>query len=392
MEKILSNTLKDKHVALVCSGGVTKATAWHLGVALALEDQGLNFKTQKSSADIIDKAHINTYVGSSAGTLLCIWLTQGYLPYEILEAFVSPKTSRLKAITYKDMLSFKRNQKEKSGGKNFNMFENFPFFIQKMLSPSLNIAGICSTQGLADYLRREVVTEDRFDELNPDLFIIGTKLDSSQKVIFGKYNYPSPPYNQDSIYRCGQSIIDAAAASMSVPPFYGPFPIKNPESGKIEYFIDGEIRETLSTHVAIDNKCDFIISSWTHAPYQYHNQIGSLINYGLPAISLQSILLMVEKKIKAHRNRLKMKKITLDSVHEYMKKEKFGDHHIKDILNILEQKLDYRPDVKFLDICPRENDYELFFSSTFSINVKVTSRIVRKAYKRTLQVLKEYEW
>lgn len=392
MKNYWGNEFTNKKIALVCSGGVTKATAWHLGVTLALDDLGMSFLSQSSDEDIKSKPHIQTYVGSSAGTLLCIWITQGYLPHEILEAFVSPSTSRLAPITYRDMLSLKRVSKGKKGSRNYNIFENFPYVFRKMLSPTTNITGLFTTSGLASYLEENVISEVEFQKLKSDLFIIATQLDRSRKVVFGKYNYPSPKYADDTSYYTGTNIVDAAAASMSVPPFYGPYPIKNPVSGNDEFYIDGEIRDTLSTHVAIDNKCDIVISSWTHGPYQYHSDIGSLVNYGLPAICAQSILLMVEKKIQSHRKRVQMKKLTLESVHEYMKNEKFSSEHIHDILEILENRLDYRKDVKFIDICPRESDYDLFFSSFFSLNLKTTSRIVRMAYKRTHQVLKETEW
>lgn len=392
MKKFWNEDYKDKKIAFVCSGGVTKATAWHLGVSLALDDLGLQFLSQSSDDDIFNKPHVSTYVGSSAGTLLCNWITQGFKPHEILEAFVSPNTAKLKSISYRDMLSLKRVSKGRKGSRNYNIFENFPFFIQKMFAPATNVSGLFTTSGLADYLVENVIRENDFKKLKADLFIIASQLDRSRKVVFGKYNYPSPKYADDTSYYTGINIVDASAASMSVPPFYGPYPIKNPVTNNHDYYIDGEIRDTLSTHVAIDNNCDIIISSWTHGPYQYHTDIGSLVNYGLPAICAQSILLMIEKKIQSHRKRISMKKITLDSVHEYMKNEKFSDNHIRSILKILEEKLDYRPNVKFIDICPRESDYDLFFSSFFSLNLKATSRIVRMAYKRTHQVFKELEW
>ncbi len=392
MNKYWGPEFKDKKIALVCSGGVTKATAWHLGVALALDDLGMSFLSHDSDDSIKDVPHIQTYVGSSAGTLLCNWITQGYMPHEILEAFVSPSTARLQPISYKDMLSLKRVTKGKKGSKNFNIFENLPFFMQKMFTPATLVTGLFTTSGLAAYLEKFVIKENDFTKLKPDLFITATQLDRSRKVVFGKYNYPSPKYANDTSYYTGTSIVDASAASMSVPPFYGPYPIENPITNNSEFYIDGEIRDTLSTHVAVDNKCDLIISSWTHGPYQYHNDIGSLVNYGLPAICAQAILLMVEKKIQSHRKRLQMKQITIDTVFNYMKKEKFSEEHIKNITDILIDKLDYRPEVKFIDICPRESDYDLFFSSFFSLNLKTTSRIVRMAYKRTHQVLKETEW
>ena len=40
MNEINIDSLKNKKTALVLSGGVVKAAAWHLGVALALENVG----------------------------------------------------------------------------------------------------------------------------------------------------------------------------------------------------------------------------------------------------------------------------------------------------------------------------------------------------------------
>jgi predicted acylesterase/phospholipase RssA len=44
------NELKSKKIALVLSGGVIKAAAWHLGVTLALEELGFSLKNNKNSS------------------------------------------------------------------------------------------------------------------------------------------------------------------------------------------------------------------------------------------------------------------------------------------------------------------------------------------------------
>ena len=74
-------------------------------------------------------------------------------------------------------------------------------------------------------------------------------------------------------------------------------PIYNTVSKQTDYYIDGEIRDTLSTHVASDHGCETIISSWTHTPYHWHDEVGSLIHYGLPAICTQAIYLLIQQKI-----------------------------------------------------------------------------------------------
>src|SRR4051812_21878060 len=81
-----------RKIAFVCSGGGSKAGAFHLGVALALKEQGFQFFG--GSAQEINPAQprspgtrpnrvpepmeISTYVGSSAGSIICSYLAAGY--------------------------------------------------------------------------------------------------------------------------------------------------------------------------------------------------------------------------------------------------------------------------------------------------------------------------
>ncbi len=392
MGKYWGNYFDNKRAAFVCSGGVTKAAAWHVGVAQALDDLGLKFLGENTTQESLDKyPHIDTYVGSSAGCLVAIWLSHGYSPHEIVEAFFTGK-GKLKPITYSDMISVRASLKFLTKNYRYQMFEHFPKLIKTILSPLSAFPGFFTTQGIADYLEKNVVIDNDFEKLKSDLFIVATQLDHSRKVIFSKYHYPSPKYDDTANYYTGTSIVDAAAASMSVPPFYCPYPIKNNNNNELNYYIDGEIRETLSTHVAVDNGCDVIISSWTHTPYHYHKEIGSLVAYGLPAICVQAILLMVEKKIKSSRARITMKGVAIDSVNDYLKDNKFDEVHRKNIMRILEEKLDYKGHVKLIDIYPEKNNHEIFFASTFSLNPNTTRKIVRMAYKRTHQVLRETQW
>ena len=63
-----------KKIAFVCSGGATKAGAFHIGVALALQEQGFRFAGGLQPRDGPGAAparpmEISTYVGSSAGSI-----------------------------------------------------------------------------------------------------------------------------------------------------------------------------------------------------------------------------------------------------------------------------------------------------------------------------------
>jgi predicted acylesterase/phospholipase RssA len=385
------NELKNKKIALVLSGGVVKAAAWHLGVTLALEELGFSLKSNKNSSpahDLNQKSlEIGTYVGSSAGAMICVYLASGYTPQDVIQATLGIKGSKLRGITYKDMFYIKRPELKAPKSDLYFPLDGFPTLIKNILKPVISLPGLFSTEGVRNYLLEHVIDKDTFEDFAADLFIVATQLDHSRKVIFSKYNYPNPSHDSTSVYYTGTGVSYAAAASMSVPPFYCPYPIKNLLTNGVDYYIDGEIRETLSTHVAEDNGCEVIISSWTHTPYHFHDEVGSLVNYGLPPIAIQSIYLMIQKKIVASRAERAKAIDIIDTVNDYMKSEKFSQGNRREIMAILQRKLNINPKVKLIDIFPNHHDYKLFFANSFSLNSKVSAHAVEAGYKRTMQIL-----
>lgn len=387
------NELRNKKIALVLSGGVVKAAAWHLGVALALEDLGFSLKSNKSSLSGEESFNknsleISTYVGSSAGAFISTFLAEGYSPQEIINSTLGLAKSNLRKLTYKDMFHVGQSIKP-AKSEFYHPLDDLPFIAKSVLKPMLSFSGFFSTEGVKKYLEENILTTNKFEDYSPDLFIVGTQLDHSRKVIFGKFNYPNPSHDSTAVYYTGASVSEAAAASMSVPPFYSPYPIRNKQTDQIDYYIDGEIRETLSTHVAEDNNCDVIISSWTHTPYHFHDEVGSLVNYGLPAICIQSIYLMIQKKIITARAKRATAEDIMSSVHDYMKSENFSNKHRRDILKLLSRKLNTKLNVKLIDIYPSHSDYKLFFGNSFSLNPKVSGHAVQRGYKRTMEIFSE---
>src|SRR5690606_19831093 len=124
------NELKNKKIALVLSGGVVKAAAWHLGVTLALEELGFSLKSNKNSSpgqDFNQKSlEIGTYVGSSAGAMICIYLAAGYTPQDVIQATLGIKGSRLRGITYKDMFYIKRPELKAPKSDLYFPLDGFP--------------------------------------------------------------------------------------------------------------------------------------------------------------------------------------------------------------------------------------------------------------------------
>lgn len=393
MRDVNLDEFKRKKTALVLSGGVVKAAAWHLGVTLALEELGFTLKSNKNSAadelNVQRSLEISSYVGSSAGAMISVFLASGLTPQEIINGVLGLKKGEMRKLNYRDMFHLHRRKSNPIYHTGHGFLEDFPKPIRNLLRPIISFPGIFSTNGARNYLLENVLEVDSFEDFIPDLFIVATQLDHSRKVIFSKYNYPNPSHDSTAVYYTGTKVSDAAAASMSVPPFYAPYPIENQITGGTDYYIDGEIRETLSTHVAEDNNCDIIISSWTHTPYHFHDEVGSLINYGLPSIAIQSIYLLIQKKIVASRAKRATALDILNTVSEYMKNEKLNHAHRRDIMAILERKLNVNPKVKLIDIYPDHHDYKLFFANSFSLNPEVAAHAVKSGYKKAMQILSE---
>src|SRR3954453_2486976 len=81
-----------RKIAFVCSGGATKAGAFHLGVALALQEQGFKFfggtVPFEGPVPTPGPMEISSYVGSSAGSIITTYLAAGYSLDNIFNSFL----------------------------------------------------------------------------------------------------------------------------------------------------------------------------------------------------------------------------------------------------------------------------------------------------------------
>ena len=182
---------KNKKIALVLSGGVVKAAAWHIGVTLALEELGFILKNNRNSSDLTFRPErpleISTYVGSSAGAMVSAFLAQGFSPQEIINGvFGLTKKSSFRRLKYKDMFYLNKRKFKPLKDADYNPFSEFPFPIKTLLHPFIKFPGPFSTEGARQYLVKEILETESFEDFIPDLFVVGTQLDHSCKTIFGK--------------------------------------------------------------------------------------------------------------------------------------------------------------------------------------------------------------
>lgn len=391
-----------RKIALVLSGGGVKAAAFHLGVCMALQERGFKFgggTLSSTEPSLIDDAMtFKIYVGSSAGALVCSLLASGYSVESIFEAFgvASLATKRrapvssmkLKSLSYFDIFSI--------NGKNLlkmvpSLLYERSFMkggIEAFVKGGFRANGLFTTKGLEKYLRTQVLPTNDFKELAVQLFVVATQLNHSRKVIFGPFDQSSK--QADIKWANYSSISDAVAASTSLPPVFAPYAIRDHRGKELHYF-DGEIRDTLSTHVASDNGADLVISSYSIQPYHYNETMGSLHNHGIPLILNQALYQVVEQKIQKHISH--QKKITdmLAIVDGYFRQANLPDEHRHRLVELLAERAAYKPNVDYLYIHPLPRDSEMFFADHFSLNPEIMGKIVKVGFRSALRTLRNYE-
>jgi len=394
--------------ALVLSGGGVKAAAFHIGVCLALKDKGFKFAGGSPSrvADEFPEGPMTfkTYVGSSAGSIISSILASGYSIEAIIHAFTQGagkgkfniKPNRiigpeLKPITYKDIFAFNLPTGIPTG-----LIPNF--FKQKgpvisgglevLLKKGFKVNGVFTTKNIEKYLREHVIENNQFSSFGVNLFIVATQLNHSRKVVFGDFEETTK--REDIKYANFSSVSNAVAASASLPPAYSPYPIKN-EKNKDIYFFDGEIRDTLSTHVAADHGCDLVIASYSIQPYHYNKEIGSLHDYGVPLIINQALYQVVEQKISQHIRSNKKIGNLLDTVNTFIKENGVESSKRKEFMDHIYELANYKKEAHFIYIHPNPTDYKMFFYDHFSLNPEILTHIVTTGYRAARKKLRDYQ-
>lgn len=389
-------------IALVLGGGGVKAAAYHVGVCLALQEKGFNFaggspsdvqKTREQKPRVID-----IYVGSSAGAIISSYLASGYSISSLLNSFKmdtdikskakDSKVSYLKPINYRDL--FHLNGSELSSILPTNLLKK-PFVIgglEVLLKHGFKLNGLFTTQGIEKYLRTEILPYNSFDQIGAQLYIVATQLNHSRKVIFGSFDEPEKKLGH--IKWCSYAkVSDAVAASASLPPAYAPYGIKN-HKGKEIYYFDGEIRDTLSTHVAEDFGADIVISSYSIQPYHYTEEIGSLHKFGIPVIINQALYQVVHQKISRYKKQKEVYSMVEESIKEFFNKNNLPQEKAEALIDSLSQKLEYNPNVQYIYLHPSPQNHELFFMDHFSLNPKVLGRIVKYGFTSAIRGLRKY--
>ena len=158
--------------------------------------------------------------------------------------------------------------------------------------------------------------------------------------------------------------------------------------GKEIFFFDGEIRDTLSTHVAADHGADLVISSYSVQPYHYSPKLGSLHEFGIPAIINQALYQVIEKKIERHRDFHDRISQVYSGIESYCKHEGIPAEQRDQLLKIVTDRAQYRREVDYVYIHPNPRDHKMFFADHFSLSPDILSDIVHIGFKAAISHLK----
>lgn len=179
-----------KHPSLVLSGGGIKAAAFHIGVCLALQEKGFSFEggfrnseETKNQPDPSVPLRFQTYVGSSAGSVISTLLAAGYDVDAIIHAFTQgagltsaiwkakSTGSYLRPLTYRDI--FALNIKTPRATRILpSLFRKKPVIsggIEVLLKRGVKVNGIFTTGNIEKYLREDVLLSNDFHSLRPNL-------------------------------------------------------------------------------------------------------------------------------------------------------------------------------------------------------------------------------
>jgi len=391
-----------KKIALVLSGGGIKASAYHIGVCLALQEKGFRFiggtrEKVEESPFISDPLAIKTYVGSSAGALVGSFLASGHKIEDIMESFQAggglllgaTERTKIKSMSYFDIFALNSPSIKSLAQTLFSRRKSAsPWGMETLLKNNFKVGGFFTSKKIEIYLRKHILPTNSFNELGVDFFTVATYLDHSRKAVFGPK--VSSSKSRETTYVNYVGISDAVAASISLPPVFAPYAIPNQEGESIFYF-DGEIRDTLSTHVAADCGADLIISSYSIQPYHYTKEVGSLSQFGIPVIVNQALYQVVEQKILKSIQGREDIRVLVATVEDYFRENKLPLEHAEKLVEAMIKKTNFKRDLDHIYIHPLPTDHEMFFVDHFSLNPEILGHIVKIGFKSAINVLRKFD-
>ncbi len=282
---------KKPGTALVLSGGATKAFYFHIGVLKALNLQDMT-----------------SIVGTSAGAIAAALFTQGisveaiiaslyqnsiYVPH--FEAVIKTLTP---SMVFKPKLNYLAMQGVYTSLASVQFLLSLPFrcqqdivaeFLDRLILSQRHAPSFFTSKELEDFFRSLLPSND-FRDTRIDLYVTATSLDSHERAVFNSLYDLDDDYNH---FMTDVPIHRALRASMCLPGLFEPVKIKN------KYYVDGEVRQTLSMDIGLA-LADRVIVSHTYRPLYLPDR--SLRDMGWFNITKQALHIALYERIASWRD------------------------------------------------------------------------------------------
>ena len=347
MSQKFATSRRDKTALVLAGGGLTGAV-YEMGALRAIDDLLVE----------LDTTQFDIYVGTSAGALVCSFLANGVSPAEMIRGiegqhpyFRGPRPAELFNLNLGEMWSRGRRLP-------LVAWRAMRYYLQHVRDTSpidvlLSMdevlpSGIYDNSTLGRYLHDTLIAAggtDKFNELERELYIIATDVDTGKRVVFSRENPEA-------------SISTTVAASSAVPILYKPVRIGNKD------YMDGGVRGTASLDVAIEYGATLVV----------------VVN---PAVPLDNTQRSGIPFYISDNNRISHKGVSAISAQVYRTLFHASlTYHLKQVQR-------QHPEVTFILIEPSPTDTTMFFFNAMRYSARMT--IAQHGYESvTVSLAKDY--
>lgn len=338
---------KKPGTALVLSGGATKAFYFHLGVLRVLEPENITSIVGTSAGSVV-----GAFIASGASVdnlLTSLYQKRVYLPK--FDAWIKTLTStmlfrpRYKDITRQTLYTSLAGLRFMLSLPRLYGEDTMAEAIDTLIGSQSQVSGFFDMIALENLFKSLLPSTD-FTRTDIDLYVIATCLDCHMRGVFNSlYDF----VDDDNLFMTDVPIHKAVRASTAVPGMFSPVKIKG------RYYIDGEVKQTLSADIGV-RVADRVIISHTYQPLQLTGQ-GSVSDMGWVNVFKQSLSMVFHERIQTWR--------------EIYRRQ--------------------NPHKQIIWIQPDPEDVDFFLAPEFSFRPEIQKKMIRSGEAAALRVLNELQ-
>jgi NTE family protein len=279
--------------ALVLGGGGLTGGVYEMGALRALDLLSVNRTVNE----------FDVYVGTSAGSFVAASVANGVTPEEMMRVIVQQVPTPFPDARVSSLL--KPNYKEfLTRGAMFplrlvQLLRNLARDVGQITAVDIALGlaealptGLYSGEGIESYVRRILSDPDRSDDfrmLSSELYLVGTDLDTCERIVFGSEGWDDVPISK------------AVSASSALPMIYRPVKVRDRE------IVDGGLVSTTNLDVAVEAGAKFIVVVNPLVPYinTFEKRIPTLTglrprrvsDMGFPQIGYQAFKMLAHQRL-----------------------------------------------------------------------------------------------